>query len=278
VFFKTDAGFVVIYDDAKRGENVKYAGHATWLKAQGAPVPAVLADRPDLKTTLFECGGSERKMSFEENVKVVEALERFARLGEKASHELDLEPRFDAGLYCWERDLFAEHCLGTRYRMSLARNVEAELLKVAELLEKEPDALVHRDFQSTNVLWKNGNLCFIDFQGMRLGPAAYDLASYVYDPYVRFSDKERQALVALYAKNAGREGIAEVVPFAAVQRLVQCLGAYGRLASVGQPQFGKYVLPALENLLAAADQAGLDAVGALAEDLIAKESHVCHHH
>ena len=61
------------------------------------------------------------------------------------------------------------------------------------------------------------------------------------------------------------------MPFAAVQRLVQCLGAYGRLASVGQPQFGKHVLPALENLLDAADKAGLDAVGALAEDLIAEE-------
>ena len=62
----------------------------------------------------------------------------------------------------------------------------------------------------------------------------------------------------------------KVLPFAAVQRLSQCLGAYGRLASVSQPQFGKHVLPALENLLDAADKAGLDATGALAEDLIAR--------
>ena len=62
-----------------------------------------------------------------------------------------------------------------------------------------------------------------------------------------------------------------MLPFAAVERLVQCLGAFGRLASVGQPQFGKWVLPALQNLLCAADEAGLDAVGALAEDLIAEE-------
>jgi hypothetical protein len=53
---------------------------------------------------------------------------------------------------------------------------------------------------------------------------------------------------------------------------VQCLGAYGRLAFVGQPQFGRWVMPALQNLLAAADEAGLDAVGALAEDLIAAEA------
>ena len=69
-----------------------------------------------------------------------------------------------------------------------------------------------------------------------------------------------------------------VLPFAAVQRLVQCLGAFGRLASVGQPQFGKFVLPALERLLAAADEANLDATGALAEDLIAEEGHHHHHH
>ena len=53
---------------------------------------------------------------------------------------------------------------------------------------------------------------------------------------------------------------------------MQALGAYGRLASVGQVGFGKYVMPALENLLAAADEAGLDATGALAEELVARES------
>jgi Ser/Thr protein kinase RdoA (MazF antagonist) len=155
---------------------------------------------------------------------------------------------------------------------------ESELKRVAEMLEGEPKALVHRDFQSTNVLWKDGELRFIDFQGMRLGPAAYDLASLLYDPYVTFTEGERRALAALYAKKCGRPEIEKVLPFAAVQRLVQCLGAYGRLASVCQPQFGKYVLPALQNLLAAADEAGLDAVGALAEDLIAEESNLGHGH
>jgi hypothetical protein len=100
----------------------------------------------------------------------------------------------------------------------------------------------------------------------------------VYDPYVTFTEGERRALVALYAKKCGRPEIEKVLPFAAVQRLVQCLGAYGRLASVGQPQFGKWVLPALQNLLAAADEAGLDAVGALAEDLIAEETRRSHAH
>ena len=279
VFFKSDNGIVILYDDAKRGENAKYAGHAKWLKAKGVAVPDVIADYPELKTTVMAWGGSEKKMALEDYVKVVEALEHFNRLGDAAVRDgLALEPEFDAALFRWERELFAEHCLGTRFRMEMPEAVRKELEGVAEILEKEPKALVHRDFQSTNVLWKNGDLTFIDFQGMRLGPGAYDLASLVYDPYVTFTEGERRALVALYAKNAGRPELEKVLPYAAVQRLVQCLGAYGRLASVGQPQFGKYVLPALANLLDAADRAGLDALGALAEDLIAKEQHAHHHH
>ena len=279
VFFRADGRIVIVYDDAKRGENAKYASHAKWLKAQGVAVPDILADFPELKTLVMAWGGSEKKMSLEEYVKVVEALERFNRLGDAAvSDALDLEPPFDADLYRWERDLFAEHCLGTRFHMEMSDAVRKELENVASILGREPMALVHRDFQSTNVLWKNGDLTFIDFQGMRLGPAAYDLASLVYDPYVTLTEGERRALVALYAKKAARPELVKILPYAAVQRLVQCLGAYGRLASVGQPQFAKHVLPALANLLDAADKAGLDAIGALAEDLIAKEQHAHHHH
>lgn len=113
---------------------------------------------------------------------------------------------------------------------------------------------------------------------MRIGAAAYDLASLLYDPYVDLREGERRALAALYAKKAARPDIAEVLPFAAVERLVQALGAFGRLASVGKTEFGKFVLPALQNLLAAADDAGLDAVGALAEDLISREGKDHHHH
>ena len=273
-FFRADDRIVILYDDAKRGENAKYAGHARWLKERGIPVPAVLADDPEAKTLVMEWAGSERKMSLEDYIKVVETLARFNGLDASV---LDLEPAFDGALFRWERELFREHCLGTRFMMEMPKPVERELESVAALLEREPKALVHRDFQSTNVLWKGKTLAFIDFQGMRLGPAAYDLASLVYDPYVTFTESERQALVTLYAKKAGREEIVKVLPFAAVQRLVQCLGAYGRLASVGQPQFGKFVQPALQNLLDAADKAGLDAVGALAEDLIAKEQHAHRH-
>ena len=278
VFFGCDQGVAVLYDDGNRDENGKYTGHARWLKAKGIPVPEILADVPEKKAMLMSNAGTERKMSLDDYAAVVKTLVRFNALGTEPDLPANLLPPFDDETWEWERDLFAKYCLGANFQMEMPEAVRKELEGVAEVLEKEPKALVHRDFQSTNVLWKNGRLSFIDFQGMRLGPAAYDLASLVYDPYVAFAEGERRALVALYAKESGRPEIESVLPFAAVQRLCQCLGAYGRLASVGQPQFAKHVVPALQNLLDAADRANLDALGALCEDLLAKAEHHHHHH
>ena len=270
VFFRQEGRIIVVYDDGNRDENGKYAGHSRWLREKGVPVPEILVDRPDIKTLVMEFAGVEKKMSLVDYAKVVETLVKFNALG--GGKDLpDLLPPFDDETWERERMLFEKYCLKAYFNMVMPEAVRKELEGVAERLEAEPKALVHRDFQSTNVLWKNGELFFIDFQGMRLGPAAYDLASLVYDPYVAFAEKDRAALIALYAKTAKREEIVKITPFAAVQRLCQCLGAYGRLASVGQPQFRKHVVPALQNLLAAADEAGLDAVGALAEDLLGKE-------
>lgn len=268
VFFGCDKGIAILYDDGNRDENGKYPGHSRWLKGKGVPVPDVVADVPSMKAMLLSDAGKERHMSLEEYVRVVEELVRFNALGSEPDLP-DLLPPFDDETWEWERGLFAKYCLGANFHREMPEAAARELEGVAERLMREPPALVHRDFQSTNVLWKDDKLTFIDYQGMRIGPAAYDLASLVYDPYVKFTEGERRALVALYAKKSGRPEIVDVLPFAAVQRLVQCLGAYGRLASVGQPHFSAHVLPALENLLDAADHAGLDAVGALAEDLIA---------
>lgn len=269
IFFRADDKVVVIYDDAKRGENARYAAHARWLAERGVKVPALIADLPEMKTLVFENAGVDG-MKLQGYVKVAEALAEFNKLDAAG---IELEPPMDAAMWRWERELFREHCLEGHFGLEMPADVEAELERVANMLLAEPMALVHRDFQTTNVLWRNGDFKFIDFQGMRLGPAVYDLASLVYDPYVKLSERERAAIVKVYADATARGGeISAVLPFAAVERLVQCLGAYGRLASVGQGQFKKYILPALENLLAAADEAGLDAIGALAEELIHLET------
>ncbi len=285
-FFKVGDAVIVVYDDAARGENARYAAHAKWLASKGVAVPKVLAARPDLKMLVLENAGSTDLAAYAHRVgtlaaykPVVETLAAFGKLGD-ATDLPELEPAFGPALWRQEQDLFKEFALGRRYGRACPEGVEKDFAKMAEVLEKEPRALVHRDFQSSNILWKNGKMRIIDFQGMRRGPALYDLASLLYDPYARVADADRKALAALYARESGlaQTHVAETLPFAAAQRLVQALGAYGRLASVGQPGFARFILPALENLLAAADEAELDALGGLAEELIAIEMKHAHTH
>jgi aminoglycoside/choline kinase family phosphotransferase len=283
-----DRAVAILYDDAKRPENARYAHHARLLARAGVPVPRVLADLPTMKALALEDVGGE---SLEERASarganlaklyapVVAAIRTFHEKGVELALEENadaMEPAFGPEVYDWERGLFEIHCVKGRYGLdALPDEVRADLeIAAAELMRQRP-VLVHRDLQSSNVLFRpDGSFAFIDFQGMRLGAAAYDLASLLYDPYVDMDEKTRLALARAYPVPA--------LPFGAVQRLVQALGAFGRLEAAGQPQFARHVPRALENLLAAADEAGLDALGGFAEDLIAKEQirigRMCHSH
>ena len=284
-----DRAIAIEYDDAKRPENARYAHHAKLLAAAGTPVPAVLADLPDRKVLALEDLGDD---SLEDRAAakgvnlvklyspVVKALRTMHEQGTELALREEgkvLEPAFGPELYRWEHDLFETYCVKGRYACDdgLPPEVRADLDAVVAELVNQPLVLVHRDFQSSNVRFReDGSFAFIDFQGMRLGAAAYDLASLLYDPYVPLEESDRQALAKLYP--------VKKLAYGAVQRLVQALGAYGRLASVGQPQFERHIPRALSNLLAAADEADLDALGGFVEDLIAKEEirlgHFHHHH
>ena len=58
--------------------------------------------------------------------------------------------------------------------------------------------MIHRDFQSQNIMIKNDQPVFIDFQGMSTGNLFYDLGSLICDPYVTFNSDERNELIAFY--------------------------------------------------------------------------------
>lgn len=279
-FFRAGDAIAVVYDAAARGENARYAGHARFLREHGVRVPAVRADLPDLQTQVFAyAGGTDLAAYAREKphtvltayAPVVEEMARLHALAGAAQRELELEPPFDDALYAWERGLFAEQLLAGRYRHEIPSAAAQELERVAARLGASRQVLLHRDFQSSNVIFCNDEFSLIDFQSMRIGPAAYDLASLLYDPYVEIGERDRRALAELYARSSGDREAAELLPMAAVERLVQALGAFARLAAAGQPEFTRHIARGLENLLAAADEADLDAVGALAEDLIAAE-------
>jgi aminoglycoside/choline kinase family phosphotransferase len=188
------------------------------------------------------------------------ALEEVAKLHRLPLENADkirphLAPEFNAALYLWEQNYFFENCLGRYFGLSGKQSAELATLPALEEIAQElgdlPRVLVHRDFQSQNILIRNGQAYLIDFQGMRPGLAEYDLASLLYDPYVTLSADERDQLLEHYRIACG-ENVStspEVFQRCAMQRLMQALGAYGFLGLVkGSKSFLHYIAPAIRSL------------------------------
>ena len=63
------------------------------------------------------------------------------------------------------------------------------------------EGFMHRDFQSRNIMLSAGTPYFIDFQGGRMGPLQYDLASLLIDPYAALSQDVQDLLLEYYMMN-----------------------------------------------------------------------------
>jgi len=147
-----------------------------------------------------------------------------------------LPAEFNAALYLWEQNYFFENCLGRYFKVELAKiekiSARPAFHEITEQLASLPRVLVHRDFQSQNILVRNGQAYLIDFQGMRPGLAHYDLASLLFDPYVDLSAAERDELLEHYCGEKPSAKFLDTLRLCAMQRLMQALGAYGFLGLV----------------------------------------------
>jgi aminoglycoside/choline kinase family phosphotransferase len=137
----------------------------------------------------------------------------------------------------------------------------------SETLKAEPLGLMHRDLQSRNIMLHNKKIYYIDFQGARLGPLQYDLASLLIDPYVDVPQPVQSALLAYCANRiADRYGIDAAhfkrgYPCCALTRNLQMLGAFSYLSRIkNKKQFEAYIPGAVQCLQRRLANAGLLAV------------------
>src|SRR5262249_1241589 len=155
-------------------------------------------------------------------------------------------------LYRWEQKYFFNNCLGRNFTINDAARKELAALprlrEIAKHLASFPRVLVHRDFQSQNIIIQNSHPNLIDFQGMRPALAEYDLASLLFDPYVELLSAERFELIRYYRQKQAENGRAverqfdNTLQLCAMQRLMQALGAYGFLGLVrGREHFLEYI-------------------------------------
>jgi aminoglycoside/choline kinase family phosphotransferase len=119
-----------------------------------------------------------------------------------------------------------------------------ELREIARLAAEAPaNFFLHRDFQSRNIMIKDGAVRFIDFQGGRLGPLGYDLASLLIDPYSRLPHWFQDNLAGVYKKAIGSYLVIDDAQFSkqfkllAFQRNMQIIGAFSFLYQVRKKTF-----------------------------------------
>ena len=114
------------------------------------------------------------------------------------------------------------------------------------------DVFLHRDFQSRNIMIKDGAVRVIDYQGGRLGPPGYDLASLLIDPYAALSADLQEDLLQYYQQRLNARykvdscAFLRQYAFLALQRNLQIIGAFSFLSRVRQKAFfTQYIVPAL---------------------------------
>ena len=229
--------FIGIHWNEDREDNSQFIPVAHFLKQAKLRVPAIIHERARHRVVLVEDLGDVDLLSlkdrpFAERLPFYRsAFEQVDRLFyAKPAKDFHLMPPFDAALYRWEQQYFFE------YLVEDFLGLDADGLRgnpvftdLAERLGTVARHLVHRDFQSQNLLIKDGQVWLIDFQGLRRGRQEYDLASLIFDPYLDHSAAEREALLVLWEEVADERPLEALFHECAAQRLMQALGAYGNI-------------------------------------------------
>ncbi len=102
-----------------------------------------------------------------------------------------------------------------------------------DILDVPMDAFMYRDFQARNIMLKDGEPWFIDFQGGRRGPLHYDVASFVWQARAAYPKDLKDAMVDAYLDSldryvkTDREEFKSTLRLFVLFRTLQVLGAYG---------------------------------------------------
>lgn len=168
------------------------------------------------------------------------------------------QPQFDKQTVMFDLNYF-KYCFlkGTGVEFNEMR-LEKEFNSFADSLTTEyVPVFMYRDFQARNVMLdENDEPYFIDFQGGRVGPGFYDVASFVFQASARYSLQLKKHLLSEYyierlnyVKQASiAQNLVKLNEFITF-RLLQVLGAYGfRGFFERKPHFLKSMPAALDIL------------------------------
>jgi len=259
--------------NANREENDAFIGFSSHFRKAGLPVPEVLGYFPERHVYFIEDLGESNLYTWmvsrrtpdgfdDETLDLYRKCLDFLVLFQvKGIRDLDLKlcypyRSFDRQSMMWDMNYFKYMFLKLMAVPFNESRLEKDFERLADhLLSAGQDYFLYRDFQSANIMIREGSPWFIDYQGGRLGAPQYDVASLLYDAKVGMNEDDRSELVEYYTGNfSGESGMDEKTfrlyfPGFSMIRLLQALGAFGFRGLYEQkPTFTESIVPAVKLL------------------------------
>ncbi|HXG93810.1 MAG TPA: phosphotransferase [Blastocatellia bacterium] len=248
----------------------------TLLLKAGLPVPRILASSGDDAVLLIEDVGDVRlqdwmigrsqeevrgsyQHAIELIIKIQDATEPALGAGSICSHLA-----FDAAKLRWELGFFFANYFNRYLHMRLdadvSNAVQQDFKYLCEELAARPRVLTHRDYHARNLMMHDGRMFIIDYQDARMGPASYDVASLVSDPYTTLDCETVNELVERFIELKSKsnlpladvEGFRRELQLMTVQRMLKAVGTYASQAAIANnPIYIPYIEPAVDRALRA---------------------------
>lgn len=241
--------------------------------SKGLPVPKVLLHsedkmayiQEDLGDTLLfnaiEKGRKTTVFSEEEKILLSKTIRLLPDIQFAGADGMDFSKcypasEFNARSILWDLNYFKYCFLKATGMEFLEDKLEDDFQRLTDVLLRSSSAtFMYRDFQSRNVMIKDGEPWFIDFQGGRKGPVFYDVASFLWQAKANLPDSLRGELLEVYINALRKYTPVDKEYFYAqlrhfvLFRTLQVLGAYGfRGYFEKKPHFIQSVPFAIANL------------------------------
>ncbi|WP_300814573.1 RNase adapter RapZ [uncultured Bacteroides sp.] len=254
-------------------ENRTFLYMAAHFRQKGLPVPAIVARsaddlyylQEDLGDTLLfnaiEKGRKTSVFSEEEKQLLRKTIRLLPAVQFAGGDGLDFsrcypQAEFNRRSILWDLNYF-KYCFLKATGLDFQEDrLEDDFQKMADVLLRSSSAtFMYRDFQSRNVMIKDGEPWLIDFQGGRKGPVYYDVASFLWQAKANYPDSLRHELLQEYIEAVRKYQPVDENYFHAqlrhfvLFRTLQVLGAYGfRGYFEKKPHFMQSVPFAIGNL------------------------------
>lgn len=246
--FIEDKTFVGIYNENEK-ENLAFINFTNTFLKTGFNVPLIMNVSDDNLFYIEEDLGDETLYNYiqnSDNKNLFDyyqiALSDLIRFQTIAKDSIDYEycyqtKAFNSEVIRFDIEKFNEYFSKIFLKEKLDEKIIGLILELSnEVISKVPnDYFLYRDFQPRNIMVKNKQLYYIDYQSGRKGPLQYDLASFLYSGSINLNEEEKNSLLNFYVEELNKQITCDKKEFIyyfyffVFLRLLQMLGSYSFL-------------------------------------------------